>query len=154
MKTVYEHMLLHDSIKKISDKIGQEAIMRHAILLCNRANMPVVAYSHAYYELMNLDMLDFIVERDSKMEDYCVDNGFHLNTQGNRILVDRFNLDPCIDTKISSVVHLEITQRCRKRHVLCGIPMKMAVWITNGLTTASSVYKTVNVSLHLNLYPN
>ena len=102
MKTVYEHMLLHDSFhQKISDKIGQEALMRQAILLCNRANMPVVAYSHAYYELMNSDMLDFVVQRDFiEMEDYCVDNGLHLNTQGNRILVDRF-IRPCIDTKIS-----------------------------------------------------
>ncbi len=102
MKTVYEHMLLHDSFhQKISDKIGQEALMRHAILLCDRANIPVVAYGHAYYDLINSDMLDFVVQNDFlEMEDYCVDDGLHLNTQGNRILVDRF-IRPCIDTKIS-----------------------------------------------------
>ena len=102
MKTVYEHMLLYDSFhQKISDTIAQEALMRHAVLLCNRANIPVVAYAHVNYPEANLDMLDFVVHRDFvDMEDYVVDDGLHLNTQGNRILVDRF-IRPCIDTKIS-----------------------------------------------------
>jgi hypothetical protein len=101
LRKLYQDNLLYASEhQKISDTVMQEAVMRQAKREVERAGIPVVAYSHTNYPEADLDFLDFVAHRDFiEMEDYIVDNGYHLNAQGQRILLDNF-IRPCIDTKI------------------------------------------------------
>lgn len=101
LRTQYENNLLYASeMQPISDTLMTEAVTRQAVLLCERAGIPAVAYSYTNFPEAELDHLDFVVHRDFvEMEQYSVDVGLHMNTEGNRILLDRF-IRPCIDTKI------------------------------------------------------
>ena len=101
IKQTYENNLLHlVDVSKISETLHTEAIQRHCKLLCERAKVPYILYSHVDAPEADNSHLDFIVHRDwLEMEDYWVDPGYHLSAEGNRILLDKF-IKPCIDTKI------------------------------------------------------
>lgn len=100
-KKTYQDNLLHlVDISKISETLHTEAIQRHCKLLCERAGVPHVIYSHVDAPEADNSHLDFIAHRDWKqMEDYCIDTGLHLDARGNRILLDRY-IKPCMFTKI------------------------------------------------------
>lgn len=97
----YEQNLLHlVDVSKINETLHTEAIQRHCKLLCERAGVPAVIYSHVDAPEADNSHLDFIVHRDwNDMEDYWVDPGYHLSAEGNRILLDEF-IKPCMLTKI------------------------------------------------------
>lgn len=97
----YEQNLLHlVDVSKISETLHTEAIQRHCKLLCERAGVPYVIYSHVDAPEADNSHLDFIAHRDwNDMEDYWIDTGCHLGAEGNRILLDKF-IKPCMLTKI------------------------------------------------------
>lgn len=97
----YQNNLLYASeLQDTQVNIINEALQRHAIEVCNRNNITVVAYSHTIIEDINFDYLDFVIERDFKeMHSYIVDDGLHLSAAGHRKILDKF-IKPCIITKI------------------------------------------------------
>ena len=102
LQKIYNQNLLH-SCEFHMDNLFQEAIMRQAVNVVKREGIPVVAYLHPYFRPSaknSFDFLDFIVERDFVgAHSYQVDSGFHLNAEGQRLLLNNF-IRPCIDTKI------------------------------------------------------
>ena len=101
LKQTYENSLMHlIEYSNRSSTIHTEAIQRHCKLLCERRGVPHIMYSHLGQSNIDNSHLDFVLHDEwPELTDYCVDDGHHLSTQGNRILLDRY-IKPCMLTKI------------------------------------------------------